>query len=634
MKSKRVWLAGILMLSLNVCAETPVAPEQSARLPNRTGYEYLVRVFDQFHKEFYVYQDFISAGNHFSERGIMCDSGDEYCVPLMDENCKVLPHSGTSCIKCRFVSQKSNWGGWNFMNSSLQGTQTTPQQNWGDVAGGGYNLCGATKLTFWARGEVGGERVKFFIFGIGRQPFTGKAVKPYPDSEQQISTGYLTLSTNWTQYTIDLTDKDLSRVLLGFAWQTKGSINHGQDITFYLDDIVYDKAQTDDARFLLSYETRASDKDFDTVLRNVAYTYDNALALLAFLGSGDLTRAQLLADAFLYAQKNDRFYADGRLRNAYQAGDLALPPGWAPNGRNRAARLPGWWDQESQQWLEDPSAVGTSAGNMAWTMLALLSYYEQVGGEEYLTAAERMGEWIVRHCRDSRGQGGYTAGYEGWEPTPKKYTHKSTEHNLDIYAAFQRLYLLTDHPAWKERANHALRFVQSMWDGTEKKFWTGTISDGVTIYKNVVPVDVQAWALMALKDHEQPYLQSLDYAESQLMVGQGFDFNQDTDGVWFEGTAQMAAAFSGIGRCDRQKQIVDFIKSAQHPSGGVYATDREEISTGFHLANGMPWLYYQRLHTGATSWLVLAENGLNPFWMGNPATEQLVSAKKTTGECK
>ena len=156
----------------------------------------------------------------------------------------------------------------------------------------------------------------------------------------------------------------------------------------------------------------------------------------------------------------------------------------------------------------------------------------------------------------------------------------------------------------------------------------------MTVYKNVVPVDVQAWALMALKDHEQPYLQSLDYAESQLMVGQGFDFNQDTDGVWFEGTAQMAAAFFGIGRSDRQKQIVDFIRSAQHPSGGVYATDREEISTGFHLANGMPWLYYQRLHTGATSWLVLAENGLNPFWMGKSATEQLVSAMKTTGECK
>ncbi len=634
MKSKQVWIVWVLMLSLNVRAETPLPLNRTARLPSRTGYEYLARVFDQFHKEFYVYQDFISAGNHFGERGIMCNDGDEDSVPPMDEACKTLPRSGTSCIKCKFVSRKSNCGGWYFMNNTLQGSEKYAQQNWGDIPGGGYNLCGATKLTFWARGEVGGERVKFFSFGIGRQSFTGKALKPYPDSEQQVSTGFLTLSTNWTQYTIDLTDKDLSRVLLGFAWQTKGSINRGMDITFYIDDIVYDKAQTDDARFLLSYETRPSNKDFDTVLRNVAYTYDNALALLAFLGSGDLPRAQLLAEAFLYAQKNDRYYSDGRLRNAYQAGDLALPPGWAPNGHNRAARLPGWWDQDLKQWMEDSSAVGTSAGNMAWAMLALLSYYEQAGGEEYLDAAEQMGEWIVRHCRDTRGHGGYTAGYEGWEPTPKKYTHKSTEHNLDLYAAFQRLYLITDHPAWQERAGHALRFVQAMWDDVEKKFWTGTVADGVTIYKEVVPVDVQAWALMALKDHQQPYLKSLDYAEAQLMVGQGFDFNQDTDGVWFEGTAQMAAAFSKVGRSDRQKQLVDFIKTAQHPSGGVFATDREELSTGFHLSNGMPWVYYQRLHTGATSWLVLAENSLNPFWMGKPTTEQLASVKKATGEYK
>jgi len=46
-------------------------------------------------------------------------------------------------------------------------------------------------------------------------------------------------------------------------------------------------------------------------------------------------------------------------------------------------------------------------------MLALLSYFEVGGETRMLEAVERMGEWVERHCRDGRGAGGYTAGYQG-----------------------------------------------------------------------------------------------------------------------------------------------------------------------------------------------------------------------------
>jgi hypothetical protein len=39
-----------------------------------------------------------------------------------------------------------------------------PANDWGD-ANGGFNLTGAKKLTFWARGEKGGEKVSF-EFGL------------------------------------------------------------------------------------------------------------------------------------------------------------------------------------------------------------------------------------------------------------------------------------------------------------------------------------------------------------------------------------------------------------------------------------------------------------------------------------
>jgi len=394
---------------------------------------------------------------------------------------------------------------------------------------------------------------------------------------------------------------------------TNASQNDNHDIAFYLDDIRYDKARPDAPRFLVSYATIPSTRDFDVVMHNVAFTYDNAVALLAFLASGDVGRAKLLADALVYAQQHDRFYTDGRLRNAYQGGDLVLPPGWTPNGRANTVRMPGFWDSGQRKWYEDKFQVSTHTGNVAWAMLALLAYHEAVVKTDhspYLEAAQRMGEWVERNCRDARGAGGYTGGFEGWEPSPTKLTYKATEHNIDLYAAFQRLYLITGDERWRERASHAKRFVLAMWDDTEGKFWTGTRDDGVTINQDVGPLDVQAWAVLAFKEEEgKPYWKALEYAERYQRVGKGFDFDADCDGIWYEGTAHMALAYHFTRQEAKWRELIVFLRSAQE-EGGLPAADKEGLTTGFD------WFYFRRLHVGATAWLVLAEHGVNPFWFG------------------
>ncbi|MCS7227317.1 MAG: hypothetical protein NZ821_10035, partial [Gloeomargarita sp. SKYB31] len=199
--------------------------------------------------------------------------------------------------------------------------------------------------------------------------------------------------------------------------------------------------------------------------------------------------------AFVYAQQNDRFYTDGRLRDAYQAGDLVAPPGWTPNDRVGTARLPGWWDEDNQQWHE--LGAGSTTGNLAWAMLALLNYYEKYGGDPYLEAAAALGNWVEAHARDTRGAGGYTGGYEGEEPSPTRLLWKSTEHNLDLYVAFERLYRITGESVWRERAEHARQFVEAMWNDEAGFYWTGTLDDGVTINSQAVPLDAQTWALLA-----------------------------------------------------------------------------------------------------------------------------------------
>ena len=120
------------------------------------------------------------------------------------------------------------------MNGVLTGSQSAPIENWGDYPEAGYNLRGATSLTFWAKGARGGERVEFFAFGVG----FGMG-KLYPDSAPKTTLGYVTLTNAWQQFSLDLTGLNLSYVLGGFGWVTNSPQNGYQNITFYLDDIQY-----------------------------------------------------------------------------------------------------------------------------------------------------------------------------------------------------------------------------------------------------------------------------------------------------------------------------------------------------------------------------------------------------------
>ena len=592
--------------------------------PATKARQHLAEVMDKYHQFFDVYTDAGSGGNHFVH---LAKIGTKADVAVHSSFTETV-HSGATSIKNTFSPSRSDsWGGVYFQNGVLLPGDGAPRDNWGDYPNAGYDLRGATQLTFWARGAQGGEHVEFFAFGIGRNPQNGNPLKPYPDSSPKVTLCglvgrdpgatpcFITLQNTWQLYTITLTRLDLSYVLGGFGWVTNAPQNNGRAITFYLDDIRYNKPHLDDLRFLVSYETLPFSEEFDLTHRNVAYTYDNALALIAFTALGDRARAQLLADAFVYAQQHDRYYTDGRLRDAYQAGDLIIAPGWTPNGRVGTARLPGWWG-ETQQWHE--ISVGSTTGNLAWAMLALLNYYEKYGGDQYLNAAIALGEWIATHTWDTRGAGGYTGGYEGWEPTPKKLLWKSTEHNLDLYVAFERLYRITGNAVWRERAEHAKNFVEAMWNNEEGFYWTGTRDDGVTINTQTIPLDTQSWALLAFGPNERTR-RAIAYAENHHRAGwenyEGFDFNDDQDMPWFEGTAQMVVAYWVLGEVDKARWYLNELREAQAsaPNGngkGMVAAPADSLTTGFG------WEYHNRLHVGATAWFIFAEQWYDPYWYG------------------
>ena len=136
----------------------------------------------------------------------------------LDGECIDNPHSGVVCMKLQFQAA-NGFGGI---------AAQSPANDWGDKSGG-YNLNGATKLTFWARGQEGGEKVTFKLGIIGsNQRYADTDHAELPD---------VVLTRDWKQYTIDLAGKNLARIKTGFVWVLEGN---GKPVTFYLDDIQYE----------------------------------------------------------------------------------------------------------------------------------------------------------------------------------------------------------------------------------------------------------------------------------------------------------------------------------------------------------------------------------------------------------
>jgi len=171
---------------------------------------------------FYVYADAGSLDNHFIPSGWMPASASQDLK--LDINWKDYPFSGNSCMRIGYKNiSGTRWAGIYWQK---------PANNWGTVPDAGYNLAGATKLTFWARGDKGGEVInEFKVGGI----FNGE----YIDSDIA-NIMHIKLTKEWTKYEIDLKGRDLSYIIGGFCWATSIDVNDPEGIVFYLDEIKYE----------------------------------------------------------------------------------------------------------------------------------------------------------------------------------------------------------------------------------------------------------------------------------------------------------------------------------------------------------------------------------------------------------
>ncbi|MEU8848250.1 Tat pathway signal sequence domain protein [Streptomyces sp. NPDC048564] len=382
-------------------------------------------------------------------------------------------------------------------------------------------------------------------------------------------------------------------------------------------------------------------------LFSTAFTYDNALAILALLAARTADgreRAVVLGDALLYAQQHDPVHDDGRLRQGYNVGPYTFYDGSRqPDGFVRA--------DGSVNVGTQFGFTGTAVGDMAWAGIALSALARRTGERRFLGGAVRIGEWIERNGRTDEPLGGYKFGVNGVD---EKLPFTSTEHNTDLLCLFGRLARLTGERVWLARRARAEDFVIRMWEPDGGFFYTGT-NDGVTVNKSPIPEDTQTWTHLALDS--RAHARSLDWAARELAVldhagrrnstvpaGQSYEgvtfssasllANEDApiadsqprpdrNGVWFEGTAHLALALRERRRRGdeaRARRLLGSIERAQDLLGGGQTVGGRAlperagvVSASSPLDTGFGFGYYPYRHVGATAWYLMAATRSNPL---------------------
>jgi hypothetical protein len=358
--------------------------------------------------------------------------------------------------------------------------------------------------------------------------------------------------------------------------------------------------------FVASYRPGPDETELSAPLRSSAFTYDNALAAIALAACGEVDRARRIGDALLAALSRDRSFSDGRVRNAYRAGPVGPGP----------LALPGWWDAKQTLWAEDAYQDGTATGNVAWAALALLNLDAVAPSGGYRTGARRLLAWIASQTTDAREPKGYSGGVDGFDPSQTRLTWKSTEHNLDVHAVAAWLHRLDGGAEDAAIAATARSFLDAVYAPDPGVFRLGTTPQGNVQPTTHIALDTQLWPLIGVIDSPESWRRALDFAERNLATRGGFDFNEDRDGLWVEGTAQAALTVRALGRHAEAERLLTTLAGQISPSGFLFATDVARLTTGIAIgpaSTGPDFYYFRRPHLGATAWGVLAARGWNPF---------------------
>jgi hypothetical protein len=166
---------------------------------------------------FVVYADDNDPRNHFIPSGFFGDFAD-LTLNTADGS---SPQSGPTAIRIDYRPR----GPQKFAGIFFQcGT-------FGDTQNVGFNLSLARQVQFWARASRANLKVEFKVGGI---------MGAFPDSFPSTATSpvFVELGTDWRQFTIDVSGRNLTRVIGGFMFVTSTAENPS-GASVFIDEVVW-----------------------------------------------------------------------------------------------------------------------------------------------------------------------------------------------------------------------------------------------------------------------------------------------------------------------------------------------------------------------------------------------------------
>ncbi|MWC29605.1 fibronectin type III domain-containing protein [Paenibacillus sp. MMS18-CY102] len=349
-----------------------------------------------------------------------------------------------------------------------------------------------------------------------------------------------------------------------------------------------------------------------TERRQIVYTYDQAVAAIAFIVKGDRTRAEKVLNKMAAIQD-----PDGSWINSY------------------------WWNGYGEE-------IRKHVGPVAWMVMAYMAYEKTYGSTTYQASAKKALDWAISF---QKSNGGISGGRTTWDLNGawSDEVWSSTEQNEDMYQILK--YYAGKFPDRTTAYNNAATNVKSfldnvVWDSANNR-WRGGWKNNTNLIDPSVPMDVNPWGVLALGlsgtrnyqaslsyienangagTTESPkYVQSLTYDGSgALLTAYDFDWQydcavaNDQNGnpignrcadVWFEGSAFMSLAYYMQGNQTKADSIINEIVKKQGTSGSLLGG----VPYSLKGSNNNYWRMAMENCVSSTGWLIIAAHRFNPF---------------------
>ncbi len=361
---------------------------------------------------------------------------------------------------------------------------------------------------------------------------------------------------------------------------------------------------------------------------DLAYVYDQALAILAFSHANQQQSAIRILTALAHLQIKDGSETDGAWYASY-----------LPNGQPLSSAI--ILHDAKKDVATDDATRRLMSGNIAWVTLAAIAYQDRFGDTSFQPMAERALRYLMRQSQPVSYLDVESVGIRVRPPQSANPSScvLSAQHNIVAHAAFRNAGNTTRNHSFITHAASLLRFVDSIWDDEIRGFYAGydTIKSSPNL--SDAHMDPQSLAILALGRDPvklakyRPglnrifdlFFEPAGYLGDSCRATPGFfDWrpmkamvpNLSRQFVWCEGTLSVVLAMRFA-----EQHLGETIRFRRH--GQTYDADtllnamnQFADSTGalpYCTANAIRDDFQPEASAASTAWLYFANHNLNPF---------------------